>query len=171
MKSFLMALCGLLLGWPMMGRAQVAQPGPVRLPYRSGQTGDALEVRVDSVDFIKATAINEAGFRNFSGQAFVGLGYAAARYGGLNDLLRQAGFPQVDNGQFGYGGAAVSGLSTWCWASKAWYTTPSGATKTFVPSLSRLTHSTTWVTHFSTANIRSPSLPRWASPTPRPISR
>ncbi|PJJ59209.1 hypothetical protein [Hymenobacter chitinivorans] len=105
MKLFVVILGGLLLGGPLVARAQTTpQPGAVRVPYRSPVSGDVVEVSVDSVDFMKATALNEAVFKNFSGQVFASLGYAGARYGGLNDLLRQAGFPQVDNGQFSYGG-------------------------------------------------------------------
>ncbi|UOQ55389.1 hypothetical protein [Hymenobacter cellulosivorans] len=104
MKSFVVALCGLLLGGPLVARAQSPQSGALRLPYRSPVSGDVVELSVDSVDYIKATALNEAVFKNFSGQVFASLGYAAAHYDGLNSLLRQAGFPQVDNGQFSYGG-------------------------------------------------------------------
>ncbi|TGE25419.1 hypothetical protein E5K00_09580 [Hymenobacter aquaticus] len=100
-------LSGLLLGLlpAALCQAQTApRPDTVPISRFDSRTKAVTTVEVDSLDFIKATAINEAIFKNFGGQVFFGLGYARANYDGLNGVLRQAGYPVVDEGQFAYGG-------------------------------------------------------------------
>jgi opacity protein-like surface antigen len=105
MKSLLAAAGFLLLfmrpTFPC--QAQATRPGPARASTHR-EAADMVEVEIDSAAFIKAVAINEIIFKSFSGQAFFGLGYAAARYDGLNEMLQQAGYPKVDGNQFSYGG-------------------------------------------------------------------
>ncbi|MCB2377750.1 hypothetical protein LGH70_09170 [Hymenobacter sp. BT635] len=107
MKYLLLA--GLLLGLlpPAVAQAQAQtkpQPDTVRISRIDARSNAVTTVEVDSLDFLKAMAINEAIFKTFSGQLFLGLGYARADYSGLNDVLRQGGYPVVDGGQFAYGG-------------------------------------------------------------------
>ncbi|MCB2408279.1 hypothetical protein [Hymenobacter lucidus] len=109
MKSLLFAAGGLLLlllGPPSFCQAQTTMPQPdtVRIRHISPVSGDMVEVAIDSVAFIKAVAINEVLFKNFSGQAFFGLGFAAAQYDGLNNLLRASEYPEVSENQLSYGG-------------------------------------------------------------------
>lgn len=107
MKSLLLAAgcLFLLLAPPSFCQAQTTpSPDTIRIRRISPVSGDMVEVAIDSVAFIKAVAINEVLFKNFSGQAFFGLGFAAADYNGLNDLLREAGHPGVSENQLSYGG-------------------------------------------------------------------
>ncbi|TGE29612.1 hypothetical protein [Hymenobacter metallicola] len=102
MKLFSAALFLLLL---LLGRTALSQTQrpDTATTIRLSIEAPAPPLTIDSVDYLKAVAINQALFKNFSGQFFFSSGYAAAQYGGLNGMLEQAGYPEVDGGQFSYG--------------------------------------------------------------------
>lgn len=90
MKPFLLLLAGLLAA---------------TATHAQGVASSIEKAPADTInaDMAKAAAFNRAVFKFFSGEIHTSAGYAAGRYGGLNDLLASNGMPTLAASQLSYG--------------------------------------------------------------------